>query len=88
MELTQILMAESTTLGVRGIEWDRLVLPRHSRKVQTPFGRIGIKFVQTSDGRVEVSAEYDDCKRAARKFQTPLHEVIRAAEKIAEETLG
>jgi uncharacterized protein (TIGR00299 family) protein len=86
IELTEILMSESTTLGVRSVEWDRVVLPRHSRKVSTPFGRIGIKFVNTSDGRVEVSAEYDDCKRAARKHQKSLREVIRAAEKIAEET--
>jgi len=87
IELTEILMAESTTLGVRSVEWDRVVLPRHSQKVSTPFGRIGIKFVRTNDGRIEVSAEYDDCKRAARKHQASLREVIRAAEKIAEETL-
>jgi hypothetical protein len=88
IELSEILMAESTTLGVRSVEWDRLVLPRHSQKVSTPFGRIGVKFVRTTDGRIEVSAEYDDCKRAARKHQKSLREVIRAAEKIAEETLG
>ena len=88
IELAEILMAESTTLGVRSIDWDRVVLPRHSQKVSTPFGRIGIKFVHTGKGRIEVSAEYDDCKRAARKHQTSLREVIRAAEKIAEETLG
>ncbi len=88
IELAEILMAESTTLGVRSVEWDRVVLHRHSRKVATPFGRISVKFIHARDGRVEVSAEYDDCKRAARKHKTALREVVRAAEKAAEETLG
>ncbi len=88
IELAEILIAESTTLGVRSVEWDRVVLPRHSQKVSTPFGRIGVKFIHTRDGRVEVSAEYDDCKRAARKHKASLREVIRVAEKAAEETLG
>ena len=83
--LSQLLMNESTTLGVRSVDWDRLVLPRRSERVMTEYGRIGVKFTQTDDGRVEFSAEYDDCKRAARKHKAPLREVIRAAERAAEE---
>lgn len=85
--LSGLLMTHSTTLGVRCHEWDRLVLPRHSRKVATDYGRIGVKYVRQPSGRVEVSAEYDDCKRAARKFDVPLREVIRAAEDAARETI-
>lgn len=85
--LSELLMTHSTTLGVRCHEWDRLVLPRHSRKVATDYGRIGVKFVRQPRGRIEVSAEYDDCKRAARKFDVPLREVIRAAEDVARETI-
>ena len=83
--LSQLLMNESTTLGVRSVDWDRLVLPRRSERVMTEYGRIGVKFTQTDDGRIEFSAEYDDCKRAARKHKAPLREVIRAAERAAEE---
>lgn len=85
--LSEIMMTESTTLGVRTVAWDRVVLPRHSEKVTTPFGRIGIKFVRKADGSIDVSAEYDDCKRAARKHQVSLREIIRAAERIALDTL-
>ncbi|MCP5041071.1 MAG: DUF111 family protein, partial [bacterium] len=87
IELSQLLMTHSTTLGVRCSEWDRLVLPRDNRKVATAYGRIGVKFVRTPGGRVEVSAEYDDCKRAARKHDVSLRDVIRTAEGIARETL-
>jgi uncharacterized protein (TIGR00299 family) protein len=87
IELSEIMMTESTTLGVRTVAWDRIVLPRHSEKVATPFGRIAVKFVRKSDGSIDVSAEYDDCKRAARKHEVSLREVIRAAEQIALDTL-
>ena len=83
VELSQILMAESTTLGVRAVEYDRIVLERDSRLVTTKNGRIGVKFVSGIDGGVQVSAEYDDCKRVARNRRVPLREVVRCAEDAA-----
>jgi hypothetical protein len=44
--------------------------------------------VWDADGRALVSAEYDDCKRAARKSGAPLREVVRAAEEAARDALG
>jgi uncharacterized protein (TIGR00299 family) protein len=78
--LAGILFAESTAIGVRALESERLVLEREARVVQTAFGRIGVKRVWDGSGRSVVSAEYDDCKRAARKAGVPLREVVRAAE--------
>jgi uncharacterized protein (TIGR00299 family) protein len=85
--LAGVLFAESTALGVRATEWDRLVLGREERRVITPFGRIGVKLVRAG-GRIEVSAEYEDCKRAARKAGAPLREVVRAAEAAARAELA
>jgi hypothetical protein len=81
--LAELLFADSTAIGVRTQEWDRLVLPRTLRRVATPYGKIGVKEVQLEGGRTEVSAEYDDCKRAARRKGVPLRDVIRAAETAA-----
>jgi hypothetical protein len=80
LALVGVLFAESTAIGVRAGEVDRLILERETRRVSTPFGRIGVKVVRDGEGRVHVSAEYDDCKRAARKAGVPLAQVIRAAE--------
>jgi uncharacterized protein (TIGR00299 family) protein len=81
--LSGVLFAETPTLGVRAVECDRLVLPRETRRVETPFGRIAVK-ISCGDGeRIDVSAEYDDCKRAARRSGVPLRDVIRAAEEAA-----
>lgn len=78
--LAQVLFAESTAIGVRTTECDRLVLERERRTVTTAHGRIGIKVVRDVEGVASVSAEYDDCKRAARKTGAPLRDVVRAAE--------
>jgi uncharacterized protein (TIGR00299 family) protein len=81
--LAAVLFGESTAIGVRTSEADRLVLERESRRVETPYGRISVKVVRGAEGRVHVSAEYDDCKRAARRAGVPLRDVLRAAERAA-----
>lgn len=82
-ELAARVLSETTSLGVRIQEMDRLVLPREVRRVKTPFGRIAVKFSQRPDGQGEVSAEFDDCRKAAERAGVPLREVIRAAEDAA-----
>jgi hypothetical protein len=70
---------------VRSQEWERLILEREEGRVETPFGRIAVKWVRDPDGALQVSAEYDACKRAARKAGVPLREVVRCAEAAARE---
>jgi len=77
------LLAESSAIGVRVSEMDRFVLPREQRRVTTRYGRIGVKAVWDPEGRETVSAEVDDCARAARRHGVPLREVVRAAEEAA-----
>jgi len=81
--LARVLFAESTTLGVRVSECDRIVLAREERRVATPFGPIRVKLVRDAGGRSTPSAEYEDCKKAARRAGVPLREVVRAAEEAA-----
>jgi uncharacterized protein (TIGR00299 family) protein len=85
--LAGILFAESTAIGVRACELDRLVLERELRRVVTPHGRIGVKVVWDTDGRAQVSAEYDDCARAAKRSGARLRDVVRAAEEAARDQL-
>jgi hypothetical protein len=85
LPLVRVLFAESTAIGVRVSESDRIVLEREKLRVETPYGKIGVKRVRDPDGVPSVSAEYDDCKRAARKAGAPLRDVVRAAEEAARE---
>ncbi len=80
LPLARILFEDSTAIGVRATESERIVLARVARRVQTPYGRIRVKLTWDDAGRASVSAEYDDCKRAARRAGVPLRDVVRAAE--------
>jgi uncharacterized protein (DUF111 family) len=80
LAVARALFTESTAIGVRVSESDRIVLEREQRRVDTPYGRIRVKRVWDPEGRVWVSAEYDDCKQAARRSGAPLREVVRVAE--------
>jgi uncharacterized protein (TIGR00299 family) protein len=86
--LAGILFAESTAIGVRTSEQDRIVLEREKRRVDTEFGRVGVKIMRAPDGATLVTAEYDDCKRAAKKHSAPLRDVVRAAEAAGRESAG
>jgi hypothetical protein len=46
--LARIVFAESTAIGVRTLEWDRLVLERETVRLATPFGPMRIKVVRGS----------------------------------------
>ena len=85
--LARLLMSESTAIGVRATESDRMTMRRESRSVMTEFGRVRVKVVWDDEGRASVSAEYDDCKRAARKRKAKLADVVRAAEQAGREAL-
>lgn len=87
MTVASTLFANSTAIGVRTSEWDRLVLEREERRVDTAYGRVRVKVVRDLEGRASASAEYDDCKRAAARAGVALRDVVRAAEDAAREGL-
>jgi len=86
--LARIVFAESTAIGVRTLEWDRMVLERESARLSTSYGPMRVKVVRGLDGRSEYSPEYDDCKRAARKHGVPLREVVERVLRQAQSELG
>ncbi len=88
LRLARTLFAESTAIGVRAIESDRIVLRRERREVATPWGHIAVKLVWDAEGCAQISAEYDACKRAARAHGVPLREVVRVAEEAGRAALA
>lgn len=78
--MAEQMLLHTTTLGVRMQHMQRRVLKREKGNVQTPYGRIGVKYVS---GRAKV--EYEDAARAARLNHVPLAQVVRTAEKAMEE---
>ena len=77
--LAEIVLRETTTLGVRMAGYARRVLPRSVRTVDTRFGPIRIK---CAPGKA--APEYEDCRQAARAGGAPIMEVYEAARGAAE----
>jgi uncharacterized protein (DUF111 family) len=81
--LQQLIFRETTTLGIRVREEDRVILAREITPVQTDFGVIHIKTgIKTDIGQGEewnAAPEFEDCRRAAAAFDVPLKTVMQAA---------
>lgn len=77
--LTDLLLRESTTLGVRFHRSERTILERRFQPVQTPWGEVSVK-LGLRDGTVwNAQPEYEDCRRIAKAAGVPLKEVHAAA---------
>jgi len=80
----QVLLRETTTLGVRVQEVERLCLPREFEEVETPYGVVKVKVAKLGNEVVNISPEYEDCRRIALERNVPLKEVMAAAISAAE----
>jgi uncharacterized protein (TIGR00299 family) protein len=80
-----IIFAETTTLGIRYKTMDRLYLDRETAWVETPHGQLRIKVARMGGEVVNLSPEYEDCRRLALESGKPLKEVYAAAEAAAKQ---
>jgi uncharacterized protein (TIGR00299 family) protein len=86
--LTDIVLTETSTLGVRQQIMSRVSLRREMGTVETPYGAVRIKIATLPDGTRRAAAEYNDCRRLAEATGAPLREIYRAAERAAEHAAG
>jgi uncharacterized protein (TIGR00299 family) protein len=73
--LTELVFRETTTIGVRYRESERVVLDRESVVVDTPAGSIRVKVARQRGEILNVSPEFDDCVRAAKASGRPVKDV-------------
>ena len=79
--LAQIVMRETTTLGLRILPLARIVAERRVRGVETPWGSVRVKEKWLAGECIAISPEYEDCARIARVQSIPLHQVFDAVRK-------
>jgi uncharacterized protein (TIGR00299 family) protein len=77
--LVELLLTETTSLGVRIRTEHRAKLERLIKEVPTEFGPIKIKIAKINGEVKNIAPEYKDCQRIARETGRPLKEVYRAA---------
>jgi hypothetical protein len=73
--LSQILFAETTTLGVRIFAAERRVQSRRMVEVETSYGKVRVKVGESG----AYAPEYEDCRMLAREAGVPLRQVLAEA---------
>jgi len=77
--IAAVVLAETSTLGVRISRWDRICLERRWEEVVTEFGAVRIKIGERNGGEIQASPEYEDCKRAASEHGVSVRRVYESA---------
>jgi uncharacterized protein (TIGR00299 family) protein len=77
--LIEMVLKETTTLGVRYYEAHRRTLARVVESVATKHGVVRIKVARDGARTLHFQPEYEDCARLARQAGVPLLEVQDAA---------
>jgi pyridinium-3,5-bisthiocarboxylic acid mononucleotide nickel chelatase len=81
--LCGILLAETTTIGVRSYEVTRLAAGRRTAEVETEFGFVPVKVAGDASGVLNVSPEFDACRALAERCGVPVKRVMAAAQRAA-----
>lgn len=77
--LALLLLSESSTLGVRIQQVQRLKAQRSQQEITTPLGAISVKVKRLGQRVISAAPEYDACERIAREKQLPLADVYEVA---------
>ena len=75
-----MLLRESSTLGVRIQQVQRLKAQRAYEHIETPLGTMTVKIKRLGGRIISAAPEYEECRRIAQERNMPLAEVYRVAE--------
>ncbi len=78
--LRDLLLRETTTIGLHWRIEKKIALTREFAKIETPWGTVRIKIARWLSGAIaNAQPEYEDCRAIARAHQTPLKQVMQEA---------
>jgi len=75
----QLILTETTSLGLRIRQDRRICLDRAHVPVQTPYGDIRVKTGTLSGQLLNATPEFEDCRAAAATHNVALKQVLQAA---------
>ncbi len=85
--VTRFLLKETTTLGMRWHEEERARADREIITLQTKHGSMRFKLARWEGKLVNLSPEYEDCKKLATRTGIPLKDIFEEAKKAARTVL-
>ncbi len=78
--LTEIIMKETSTLGIRVRPVSRHAAGRETIEFDSSLGHVHVKIKRFASNTLNVSPEYEDCRKIALDKDIPLQEVFRIVE--------
>jgi uncharacterized protein (TIGR00299 family) protein len=79
--LAQVLLRETSTLGVRMQQMQRLKAQREQQPLTTPLGTTLIKVKRLGGRIISAAPEYEECQRIALEHKLPLEEVYSVVQR-------
>lgn len=73
--VSEVILRESTTIGLRAYAVVRQCLDREHEEVETPWGKVRVKVCSSGERVLNALPEYQDCREIALKSKVPLKEV-------------
>lgn len=86
-EAVEILMRQTSTLGVRVRPLERVEAEREVVRVETSLGEVAVKLKRLNGSIVSVAPEYEDARLRALERDLPLQEVFNRIQREAESQL-
>ncbi|MBO0791961.1 MAG: nickel pincer cofactor biosynthesis protein LarC [Ktedonobacteraceae bacterium] len=77
--LSLLLLRETSTLGVRLQQMQRLKAQRVQQRIDTPLGSMLVKVKRLGERVISAAPEYEECQRIALERHLPLPEVYEVA---------
>ncbi len=76
--LRDLLLRETTTIGLHWRVENKVALRREFAKIETPWGMVRIKIARWPSGAVaNAQPEFEDCRALARAHRAPLKQVMQ-----------
>jgi len=85
--MAQLLLSETSTLGVRMQQVQRLKAQRTQQQIETPLGTLLVKVKRLGSRIISASPEYEECRRIALERGMSLEEVYEVARQAIEMNL-
>jgi hypothetical protein len=75
-DLIGVILKETTSIGVRYFETQRVTMDREVKGFSTPYGSVRVKTSVCGSDLIKSSPEFEDCKKIAQETSRPLREII------------
>lgn len=84
-QLARLILRESSAIGVRFSESERLKLRREAGVVTTDCGEAVVKLIFEGEELLRITPEFESCRTLAEAMERPLAEIYRLVEQAAAE---